>query len=234
MKNIKQILNTSIALSIAFTSIQLFSQERSVSLGVKMTPEREAELLARINAQPKLTPEREAELLARSKAYVESMTEADKAKMQARIDSMTQEKATALGERLLSQDPDSYQKITPITEQTPTQSLSKEQQVAMLQEQLEQLTPAERDVLEQILRDKIAVLEQQAARAVVTPAIQPGATNPYARPAKTRSVAQQTQRGYNKPATRRSGVAQQSAEDRARAEQEKFRNNRSRRRVTTQ
>jgi|GEM_PF-3433395 len=108
-------------------------------------------------------------------------------------------------------------KPAPITPSSPPIALA-EQQAAMLREQLEKLTPAERDVLEQILRDKIAALEQQAAPAVVKPVVvQPKITNPYTRPARTKPVYQ-PKPVYDKSTTRRPEAIKPSTQYRPRTE----------------
>jgi len=111
MKITKKNLSVSIVLAIAFTSVQIITSAQPLSLDIEPTPNRKAEILAKLKAKPIITPERKHEILVRKE---------DNARTRARIDSLTQDKATVPGAKMINRSPESYQRVTP-TPQTKSE-----------------------------------------------------------------------------------------------------------------
>jgi hypothetical protein len=154
MKNIQKILNSCLTLSISLgMTIQLCAFE--------LTPEREAEIMAKINAMPALTKEREAEILAKANA----MTEEQKARVQAKIDTMTPQDISNLEQKIRAQSPKSFQpaRTQPIALPAPVKSPFTDQQAAALQAQLEKMTPTERNDLQKRIETELAARAEQTA-----------------------------------------------------------------------
>ena len=91
-----------------------------LSLGIELTPNRKAEILAKLKAKPIITPERKHEILAKAKARAAAVRKEDNARTRARIDSLTQDKATVPGAKMINRSPESYQRVTP-TPQTKSE-----------------------------------------------------------------------------------------------------------------